>query len=217
MTRCLGLDGARGGWAGALVEDGHVTWLRFGHVSQALALDVDAIGVDMPIGLPARGRRSCDLAAKRLLGRAHPRVFLTPPRGVLAATSYADASRRHRELVDGLGLSVQTWHLVPKIVEVDDVADDPRLLEVHPELSFLELGGDGPLPSKKTTDGRSARVAALAGWLPGLTSSDVPTGDDGLDALAVAYSAARWLSGIARTLPAVPPHDERGRPMRIVT
>jgi predicted RNase H-like nuclease len=215
VTRVLGVDGARGGWVGALVAGGQVAWHRFGSISEALALPVDAVGVDMPVGLPATGRRACDLAAKALLGRAHPRVFLAPPRPVLQASSYGEAARLHRELTGGLGLSVQTWHLVPKIREVDAVADDARLVEVHPELSLAELGGAGPLPSKKTPAGRAARVALLTGWLGDL--GDVPAGDDGLDALAVAWSTHRWLAGRARTLPGVPAYDETGRAMRIVT
>jgi predicted RNase H-like nuclease len=217
VTRCLGLDGARRGWVGALVEDGRVRWLRFGHVTEALALDAEVVGVDMPVGLPATGRRECDVLAKDLLGRAHPRVFLAPPRGVLAAAAYPDANLLHRELTGGLGMSVQTWHLVPRVREVDEVADDPRLVEVHPELSFAELGGTGALPSKKSAAGRALRVETLRTWLPDLTAEDVPAGDDGLDALAVAWSAHRWLTGAARTLPDDPPVDERGRAMRIVT
>jgi predicted RNase H-like nuclease len=88
---------------------------------------------------------------------------------------------------------------------------------VHPELSLAELGGAGPLPSKKTAAGRAARVALLTGWLGDEYVGDLPAGDDGLDALAVAWSAHRWLAGRARTLPGVPAYDERGRPMRIVT
>lgn len=216
MSRVLGLDGARGGWAGALVQDGQVTWLRLASVDEALACEADAVGVDMPVGLPARGRRDCDLRAKRLLGRAHPRVFLAPPRGVLDATTYEAANHRHRALADGAGLSVQTWHLVPRIREVDDAADDPRIVEVHPELSFAALHGTGSaLPSKKTPEGRAARLAVLTRWLPDL--GDAPSGDDALDALAAAWSATRWLGGTARTVPDRPPYDERGRPMRIVT
>jgi predicted RNase H-like nuclease len=215
VTSVLGVDGCRVGWVGALVEGGRVSWHLFATIAEALALPVTAIGVDMPIGLPATGRRCCDVEAKALLGRAHPRVFLAPPRGVLDAATYEEAGRRHRELAGGLGLSVQTWHLVPKIREVDAVADDPRLVEVHPELSLAELGAAGPLPSKKTAAGRAARVALLTGWLGDL--GDLPPGDDGLDALAVAWSAHRWLAGRARTLPGVPAYDEKGRPMRIVT
>ena len=215
MTRVLGVDGCRGGWVGALVEGDQVTWHRFPDIGSAVAMAVDAIGVDMPVGLPARGRRDCDLLAKAALGRAHSRVFLAPPRGVLSAETYDEAGRLHRVLTGGLGMSVQTWHLVPKIREVDEVADDHRLFEVHPELSLAELAGTGPLVSKKTPAGRAARTAVLRGWLPGL--ADVPAGDDGLDALAAAWSAGRWLAATARSLPEHPAYDERGRPMRIVT
>jgi predicted RNase H-like nuclease len=215
VTRVLGVDGCPGGWVGALVDDERVAWHRFADMDAAFELGAEVIGVDMPVGLPDHGRRECDLLAKTLLGSAHPRVFLAPPRGVLAAATYEEAGRLHRELADGLGLSLQTWHLVPKIREVDAVADDPRLVEVHPELSLAELGGAGPLVSKKTAAGRAARVTALQTWLPDL--GDLPAGDDGLDALAVAWSAQRWLDGRARTLPGHPPYDRHGRPMRIVT
>ncbi len=217
MTRVLGVDGARGGWVGALVDGDQVTWLRLPEIGAALATDVAVIGVDMPIGLPDRGRRECDLLAKRSLGKAHPRVFLTPPRAVLDCADYEEAGPRHRELADGHGMSKQTWNLVPKIREVDAVAGDPRLVEVHPELSFARLTGRCLAP-KKTAAGRQERLGALRGWLPGLgDGSDVPAGDDGLDALAAAWSAARWAAGTASVLPADPPLDALGRPMRIVS
>jgi predicted RNase H-like nuclease len=214
MTRVLGVDGCRGGWVGALLDDDAVTWLRLPDVDAVLSVGADAVGIDMPIGLPPRGRRECDLLAKRLLGRAHPRVFLTPPRAVLAAATYEEAGSLHRRLVDGKGLSWQTWHLLAKVAEVDSRADDPRLVEVHPELSFALLAGR-VLPPKRTAEGRGARLDVLRRWLPGLT--DAPPGDDAPDALAAAWSAARWLAGSARTLPADPPRDQAGRPMRIVS
>jgi predicted RNase H-like nuclease len=145
-NRALGVDGARGGWVavevvGSLSSARVLGWHHLPAITDVLALAADVVGVDMPIGLPDRGRRAADLAAKSLLGRAHPRVFLTPPRGVLDATSYDEAARVHRVLTDGLGLSVQTWNIVARIREVDAVADDPRLVEVHPALSFAVLGG----------------------------------------------------------------------------
>jgi predicted RNase H-like nuclease len=224
QIHALGVDGARGGWVAVEVVGSAstarvLTWHRLPAITDALALAADVVGVDMPIGLPDQGRRAADLAAKSLLGPAHPRVFLTPPRGVLAAGSYDEAARLHRMLTDGLGISMQTWNIVARIREVDRVADDPRLVEVHPELSFAVLGGAGALPSKKTAAGRAARLTVLGGWLTGLDG--VPGGDDGIDALACAWSAMRWYAGTARTLPELPAggvdRDARGRPMRIVT
>jgi predicted RNase H-like nuclease len=177
---------------------------------------VAAIGVDMPIGLPRLGRRACDVAAKQRLGRAHPRVFFAPPRAVLDTGSHTQASALHRTLVDGAGMSVQTWHLLPRIAEVDGLAGDPRIVEVHPELSFQAMTGE-VLPSKHSAAGRAARLRAARAACPDLAETEVPPGDDHLDAFAAAWSAARWAAGRAEVLPAGPtPYDELGRPMRVV-
>jgi predicted RNase H-like nuclease len=218
MTRILGVDGAPGGWAAVVVdtEDSvgeDLAWLRFATIAEALLLDVAVVAIDMPIGLPVAGRRECDVLGKRALGKAHSRVFFAPPRDVLAATVYDDAGARHRAHADGHGLSRQTWNIVAKIREVDAVADDSRLVEVHPELSFARLAGE-VLASKHGPDGRGVRLRALARRWPGLR--DVPAGHDGVDALAAAWSGDRWLRGVAKSLPADPPCDDLGRPMRIV-
>jgi predicted RNase H-like nuclease len=217
VSGVLGVDGSRGGWVGALVRGQDVRWLVLPDVRAALAVDAEVVAIDMPIGLPDTGRRACDLQAKRLLGAAHPRVFLAPPREVLDQRDHPAASARHRELADGAGLSVQTWQIVQRMREVDDAADDPRLVEVHPELSFAALAGR-VLDRKKTAAGRAERLTALRSWLPGLDLVSVPPGDDAPDALAAAWSGRRWLDGVARVLPDGPPSlDSRGRPMRIVT
>lgn len=221
----VGLDGAPDGWACALLRLGTdgaplgLSWSLVQTIGDALDAyqDAAAFGVDMPIGLPARGRRECDLLAKRRLGRAHSRVFLTPPRPVLDTATHPEASALHRTLVDGAGMSIQTWHLLRKVVEVDEVADDPRLVEVHPELSFAALAGLPPgeaLPPKRTPHGRARRVRALQGWLPDV--GETPRGTDHLDAAAAAWSAARGAAVEATVLPAVVPRDARDRPMRIV-
>ena len=158
-------------------------WLALPDVRAALAVDADVVAIDMPIGLPDTGRRACDLQAKRLLGAAHPRVFLAPPRGVLDCPDHPTASARHRELAGGAGLSIQTWHIVDRMREVDDAADDPRLVEVHPELSFAALAGR-VLDRKRTAAGRAERLAALRTWLPGL--------DLGVGAVRVTTPRTRW-------------------------
>ena len=70
-------------------------------------------------------------------------------------------------------MSAQTWGLMARVREVDAVADDPRLVEVHPELSFALLAGRVLAP-KRTAEGRDERIRALRSWLPGL--GEVPAG-----------------------------------------
>jgi predicted RNase H-like nuclease len=127
-----GVDGRRGGWAVALVtldtRRPVVTW----HVVPGqdadgfravleLARGTDAVGVDCPIGLPAHDWRPCDLLAKRRLGRGSARVFLAPPRPVLAASTYPEARVVARDLLAGRGVSAQSYGLRRVVLAVDAV------------------------------------------------------------------------------------------------
>jgi len=249
-----GVDGARGGWAVAAVRvgSGHgngngngngngqsvvhgVTWhYQPGQDAEGLArlLSVArrdgavAVGMDCPIGLPSSGWRPCDLAAKRRLGRGSARVFLAPPRAVLAAPSYADARAVARELI-GKGVSAQAFGIRRIVLAVDAALREGsagrgrnwanrHVVEVHPELSFMAMTtrppGD-PLPSKRTPTGRRARLDAVARWVDPV-AVQAPDGDDHLDALAAAWSAWRWARGEAEVLGGE--RDEAGLPMRIV-
>ncbi len=230
MSLIVGVDGRRGGWAVALVTLGRgrprVGWRVVPGQDAAgfravldLAAGADAVGVDCPIGLPAHDWRACDLLAKRRLGPASARVFLTPPRPVLAASTYAEARVVARDLLGGRGVSAQTYGLRRIVLAVDEVlpaSPASDVVEVHPELSFMALAGRAPgdpLPSKKTPAGRAARLAALAGWVPD-AAAGAPDGDDGLDALAAAWTARRYVTGEAEILGG--DLDEHRLPMRIV-
>lgn len=237
MVLLAGVDGRRGGWAVALVsvdaegEPTSVTWVDvpgqdadgFRRVL-GISGDAAAVGVDCPIGLPRDGWRPVDLEAKRRLGPASARVFLAPPRAVLAAPTYAEARGVARSVLAGRGVSAQTYGLRRIILAVDEVLTgpegireaEPRVCEVHPELSFMALAGRAPgdpLPPKKTEAGRTARLAALGGWAPHSVDR-APPGDDGLDALAAAWSAWRFATGRAEVLGGEP--DDLGIPMRMV-
>ncbi len=230
MPLIAGVDGRRGGWAVALVTLGtgppQVAWHGVAGQDAGgfravldLAADAGAVGVDCPIGLPAHDWRPCDLLAKRRLDPASARVFLAPPRPVLAASSYTEARAAARDLLGGRGVSAQAYGLGRIVLAVDEalragvVAD---VVEVHPELSLMALAGRAPgdpLPSKKTPAGRAARLAALARWVPDAAGT-APDGDDGLDALGAAWSAWRFARGEAEILGG--DLDEHGLPMRIV-
>lgn len=225
----LGVDGCPGGWVGALVQDGSVTW-HTGTFAQLLVLPALVVAVDIPIGLPAGPhRRAADVEAKAALGAQRSSVFFVPPRVVLEATSQPEATLLSRA-AGSVGVSIQTFHILDKVAEVDDLlqkSPDPRVVEVHPEVSLRRLGegrlGEGrpggvPLPSKRTLTGRLARLALLRTWLPTLSLPTPLPGrarpDDCLDAVVCAWSATRWLNGTAEVLG--DEVDATGLPMRIV-
>ena len=108
----------------------------------------------------------------------------------------------------GIGVSIQTWNLLPKIAEVADVraARPVDLLEVHPECSFRALAPGVTFASKKTAAGRAQRVAALSAWAGLPPDGSVPARfvEDALDASVVAWSVARHARGHGVTLPAEP-------------
>ena len=234
MGLVAGVDGRRGGWALVVadVDTGLVVDVTVvpgqdptgaGElVSRCRTAGVGVIGIDAPIGLPQHDWRPADLLAKRRLGRAQARVFLTAPREVLAEPTYTLARARCRIAMRGKGLSVQTYGIRGAVLAMDDVlagsawARD-HVVEVHPELSFMAMTARGPgdpLAGKRTDAGREQRLAALSTWLPGVRDLDLPRGDDHLDALAAAWSAHRWARGVAEVLGGEP--DDRGTPMRMV-
>ncbi|PWW25218.1 putative RNase H-like nuclease [Geodermatophilus normandii] len=217
----LGVDGWRGAWAGALLQGRAVTLLALGDVAAVLAVpDVALVGIDMPIGLSDDGVRACDVAARRLLGRAGSSVFPAPVRAVLGARDHADARRRSVEATGGRSLSAQSFHLVRSIAALDDALGDPPrddVVEVHPELAFRALDTRVGDP-KSSARGLAQRIRALQPVMDVLDAlAAAPAGlpaVDALDACAAAWSARRVADGRAECV-GDGARDARGRPMRI--
>jgi len=199
-----GVDGCRGGWAVAVwYPHAHVELLRVDSFSDAVALDVVAIGVDIPIGPPELPPRQADVDARRYVGARASSVFATPPRAVLDASDYADALARHRRLT-GRGMSKQAYSLAHRMLEVEPYAlRDERIVEVHPEVSFRELAGRPLSHPKKTADGQEERRRLLA--RAGIVLPPLPRGlplVDALDAAVAAWTASRWAKAEALPFPA---------------
>lgn len=226
MTSVAGVDGCRAGWVVATtgVEDGAPVSVE---VVAGLHALVDAVvggrlaaaGIDMPIGLTDDGVRLADREARALLGPRRSSLFPTPARAVLDATDHADANARSRA-ASGKGISVQAFHLFPKIRELAALvtpALQPRLAEVHPETSFAVLRGAPCAHPKRTAAGRAERIAALAGCFEPVSFTAVvaarhgrTAGDDVLDALVAAWTARRIARGEARELGDPDVRDARG-------
>ncbi len=227
----LGADGCPDHWVVAEVdaaaprEQRTVRWhLLPVDPAELLALSAVAVAIDVPIGLPPTGSRPCDDAARELLGPARSSVFYTPSRPVLeAADSHAACTLAWSR--GELAPSRQLWGIQPRIRAVDRTLqaaapnDRDRVVECHPELSLRALAGTPHLAGKRTAPGVGRRIAALASFVdPAAALVDAPVEarvDDALDALACAWTAARWHAGTARVLGGEP--DGRGLPMRIVS
>ena len=193
-------------------------------------LNASLILIDMPIGLPYLGKRECDTQTRKILGQRAASVFPVPCREALHANTYKQACRINRQKL-GVQLSIQTWNISDKILEVDRLMRPGknarrRIRESHPELCFWALAGGHPMAySKKTSQGFSERYSLLKNTYPH-TSAIVRQSldqflrkdlarDDILDAIVLAVSA--WLSPKAmKTIPPIPPKDKMGLPMEIV-
>jgi predicted RNase H-like nuclease len=217
--RVAGIDGyGRGAWVAVVLEGGRFAEALAGR-SLAVLLprldDVAVIGIDIPIGLPDGATpRIADLLARRRLGTRASTVFVTPPRAVLEAPTFADANRVALELTRR-GVSMQAYGIRARILEAEAFARaDPRICEVHPELSFAALNGGLPLAdSKASWVGAPLRRGLLAAGgirLPDdLGEANAVPVDDVLDAAAAAWSASRVAAGIAESLPD-PPEEHSG-------
>ena len=209
MPRVVGADVWKNGWIAVVTVDGWIASVDAYETMADLAStesDGGVRAVDIPIGLPVAPPRPADSAARHFIGARSSSVFPTPPRDVLEAETYQDALRLSRKRY-GVGLTAQSYSLRRRILETDTVArSDARLIEIHPEVTFRALAGDVVQWSKKSWNGHAERRRLLSSVglslpdrLPDAVGS-VPA-DDVLDAAAGAWTAARFASGEARTLP----------------
>lgn len=220
----LGLDVARGGWVGALLDpSGHGTpmLLTGASVSEVVekAGDLAVVAVDIPIGLPDDARREADVQTRAFLPGKSSSVFTTPVREAVYAESYGQANAVNREKV-GSGVSQQAFELRRRIKEVDAwVRQDLSFLvaECHPEASFAMMAGEPVASKKRSAEGSKERRDILARhgiYVP----TNAPTGvgtDDMLDACAAAWTAHRVKTGSARTFPDDPQTFSDGIPAAI--
>lgn len=192
------------------------------HASFADVLDElpgdTVVAVDIPIGLADRyevGGRECDRLARARLGPVRgTSVFPAPPRPALGARTLTET----RSL--GWPATKQALNIAAKIEQVDRVMTPElqgRVFEVHPELSFAAMNGDGPVPAPKRSPSGSRQRCALL-QRNGVVVPERPRGaavDDLLDACALSWSARRVADGIASSATGTPSRDRRGLRMEI--
>jgi predicted RNase H-like nuclease len=214
-SRVLGVDGCAAGWIGIVLSGRQPRSCVRPEISELVALAVadgpiDAVAIDIPIGLADSGPRQADLLARKAAGPRWASVFLTPIRPAVLADSYSGALAISRQQA-GSGISSQAYRLREKILQVDrwrPAAPCP-VIEAHPELSFAAMAGAPLADGKSTWAGTVLRRRLLADegiYLSGdlgLTGQRVGV-DDVLDAAAVAWTARRYVAGAARRRPDEP-------------
>lgn len=229
----LGLDGCKAGWVGVLLDasgQAEPQLRLFSTISDALNTPENPaiITIDMPIGFedtPSGPGRECERLARKILKGRASSIFSSPLRAALAASTHAEAMALNRA-AGGPGLSAQSFALFRKLRELDATLTpdmSARVYETHPEAGFALLNGAALTHGKKTVEGRAERLALLVRHAIATHALDPHpfpktrcAPDDVLDAAMCAVSARRILKGEALSLPAEPPCDARGLPMRIV-
>jgi predicted RNase H-like nuclease len=194
----LGLDGFRGGWVAAWIDDrGNHGFDYSSSLGRLLSVPHKRAMIDMPIGLKMSGHRTCDLLAREVAG---PSVFLGARRNLWEFPDQASANQHYwQHEGPRMGVSCQLWNIRDKIREVDDFITPDRqatIGEAHPELIFRKLGHPLRLEGKKSALGRDQRIKLLADrgfvklskWLKQRYGTGIGR-DDLIDACACAVAA----------------------------
>ena len=218
MQVVVGADVCEDGWVFVRLENGAFASAEIYpdfDTGVAASHDAAVIAVDIPIGYPAPHARSraADGLARRKVRPLTSTVFPALHPEVLLEPDQPSASARSRDLI-GKGVGSTAFALRDKMLEVSPIAaDNPRVYEVHPEVSFRKLAGH-PLTSKKKWNGHTQRRALLANAgivIPDYLEHAGAAGpDDVLDAAAAAWSANRIAAEQANSLPNPPEPNING-------
>ncbi len=239
MTLVAGADGCRSGWlcvvADAMTGEPREAFIAPDFATLVARADIVQIAVDIPIGIPGFagvGGRGCDRALRAVLGGRQSSVFTMPSRDALAQDDYQSACEAARRTSDPpRAVSIQCFHIFPKIREVDAVMTpqlQARVAECHPEGSFWAMNGGRPLGEPKKVKSqpylpglalRRSLLTAAGFSEPFLAERRFRRSeageDDFLDACACAWTARRVLRGEAIRFPDDPAADPKGLIMEI--
>jgi predicted RNase H-like nuclease len=207
----------------AVVEGVGELWARYEETATTVAVDV-------PIGLETTASpRPNERAAAEYLGERRRTIVPAPVREAARKQRYPTAARVHERKTDGdlPEAAFERAHLVTAVDEFLTAIDDARavFLEAHPELCYRALAGEPLERRPSVAAGYAERMRVLAEFDRDAppTVQSVAEATEGhavpipavLDAVALGLTV-RPGPGQCRTLPADPPTDEEGLPIRYV-
>lgn len=203
-----GIDGCRDGWCIALLSTSEciIRTVRSLHEIIELIRHAGITLIDIPLGLTDQNfSRTIETSMRTVLPREKKSSVFTPPcREALSATNYEEAAQNNW-LVTGKKISLQSYYIMPKIREADELLNQhphlrDKMYESHPEICFQYLNDNNPLSqSKKTKAGIDERLTILEQYRHGIhetydyfrrtfTRSEAQS-DDLVDALCLGLTA----------------------------
>ena len=204
----IGVDGTSSGWIASIgnARDKSLSSIKFLEDLNNLFSDYpdSLVVIDMPIELNKKNYlRTCDILAKKYLGKAfQSSIFIPPLKRVLKCSTYQEANELSKKIV-GKGLSKQSWHLKSKISEVQQISKlSNTIYEGHPECSFKMLKNETLKAKKKSVSGIFERLDILkrVGLEPlsvnlKLENNSSIKIDDVLDSMVLFITALRIVEG----------------------
>ena len=169
----IGIDGCKAGWIAWIVSGNETPEFKVVKTLEELVDDLTGSTtlIDMPIGFSdsLTPDRLCDKAARRFLTRKRgSSVFPVPCREAVYQTDYIAACKANVEQLDKK-FSKQTWGIVPKIRELDELIESHPSLSIresHPEVVFAALKGEPLTFSKRTQEGKEERLSIIQQLAP---------------------------------------------------
>ena len=207
----------------AVLESVGELWTRYEETAATIAVDV-------PVGLEtASAPRPNEAAAAEYLGERRGTIVPAPVREAARKQRYPTAARVHERKTGG-DLSRAAFERARLVTAVDEfltAIDDARsvFVEAHPELCYRAFAGDPLSERADVAAGYAERMRVLAEFdrdaPPTVQSAAGATEGYEVPIPAVLDGAALALTvrpgpGECRSLPADPPTDEEGLPMRYV-
>lgn len=234
-TRFVGTGLCSDGWVAVVHRadgfDHAAVFAEFGALWGRYEEVAERIAVPVPVGLVEGGDdpRPPERLVRELLGTRRRAVYDAPVREATRKQRYKTASRVN-ERKAGRALAREAFDEAAVIAEVDELLAAipearPVVMESHPELCFRAFRGEPLERDRETAAGYAERLRTLADFDPDapvdlVTASEATGGHlvtvaDVLDATALALTV-RPGPGELHSLPAEPPTDPQGLPMRMV-
>lgn len=227
----IGVDGCKGGWIAAVLDDGELRIEKHNSLEQIVANnpDFDEFLVDMVIGLPGnREHVRPDTYARKIIKERASTIFPAPCRQAVYATTVADAYTENEKVL-GKKFTPLTVGIMPKMLEVDMYLRENhhlknRIRESHPEVCFARLQGNTVCSKKSEIDGMEERIQILSRYIKIQSLKELSETaralkcnvDDIIDAICLAIVGNLITQGKYEVIPNEPMTDDMGLFMQMV-